>query len=348
MARSPARSPRHLPRSPGASRAAWRPSVVAAFAALATLAAASGCATSDGVSCRVGADCASGACRDGFCVSPGQGGGGAAQGGGGQGGGGAAQGGGGAAQGGGGQGGGGAAQGGGGASGVCTPNHDGVIERAEVPLAAGLDAKFLVAADASFDTAGEPSGGGTVWDLAGSFPGDHLVLAETQPMAGKWFASTFPTATYATRLADDSDLLGVFEVSGDALSLLGVVSPEDGLTKTELTYDPPVVVLSFPLEAGATWSTSSTVSGLAEGFFATYFEDYDSAVDAEGTLETPFAAFPVLRVRVDLTRTAGLVTTKRTFAFVTECFGTVGTVVSQDNELASEFSSASELRRLSP
>lgn len=337
------------PRSSTPRRTTPTRSLVATLLFAAALSLAGGCAKSDGVSCRVGADCASGACRDGFCVTPGQGGdggGGASQGGqgglGGQGG----EGGGGAAQ--GGQGGQGGGQGGGGASGVCAPNHDGVIERAEVPLQAGLDAKFLVAADATFDTAGEGSPGGTVWDLAQSFAGDHLVLAETQPLAGKWFASSFPTATYATRLADDSDLLGVFEVSSDALSLLGVVSPDDGLTKTELTYDPPVVVLSFPLEAGKTWSTSSTVSGLAEGFFATYFEDYESAVDAEGTLETPFSSFEVLRVRVDLTRTAGFVTTKRTFAFVTECFGTVGTVVSQDDEPASEFTSASELRRLSP
>jgi hypothetical protein len=34
--------------------------------------------------------------------------------------------------------------------------------------------------------------------------------------------------------------------------------------------------------------------------------------------------------------------------YVTECFGTVGTVVSEDHELESEFTDVKELRRLAP
>jgi len=41
-----------------------------------------------------------------------------------------------------------------------------------------------------------------------------------------------------------------------------------------------------------------------------------------------------------------LVTVRRTFLFVSECFGVVAAVVSQDNELATEFTHAAELRRL--
>ena len=40
--------------------------------------------------------------------------------------------------------------------------------------------------------------------------------------------------------------------------------------------------------------------------------------------------------------------TKRTFAWVAECFGSVATVQSQDFESASEFSSDAEVRRLAP
>lgn len=48
-------------------------------------------------------------------------------------------------------------------------------------------------------------------------------------------------------------------------------------------------------------------------------------------------------------RTVGAVpTVTRTYAFVTECFGTVATVVSRPNELSDEFTATSEIRRLAP
>jgi hypothetical protein len=179
--------------------------------------------------------------------------------------------------------------------------------------------------------------------------GDHDALVETLAPEGQWWAPRFPGATYAARLTDDSDLLGVFEVTDTALLLRGVVSPADGAGRTELTYDPAVEVLRFPLRSAATWTTTSTVSGVASGVPGAYTERYDSQVDASGELITPFATFPVLRVRVVLTRTVGLVvTTVRTFAFVTECFGTVASVRSRDNETSSEFTRAAEARRLAP
>ena len=48
-----------------------------------------------------------------------------------------------------------------------------------------------------------------------------------------------------------------------------------------------------------------------------------------------------------LTRDVGVLrTTTRQFLFVAECFGTVATVISQENETEIEFSRAAELRRL--
>lgn len=219
-----------------------------------------------------------------------------------------------------------------------------------MPLRAGLHATFEVAENAPVDTAGamQPDGS-RVWDLAKMLAGDHGMLVETQALAGQWFASAFGGATYTAKLSDTSDLLGVFELSDTQLLLRGVVSPMDGLTKTELTYNPPVVVLAFPLHDGASWQTTSNVSGVAQGVAVLYTEAYSSSVDAHGKLATPYGDFAVQRVNTGLVRTVGaLVTTKRTFSFTAECFGTVATVTSKDDELQAEFTTAAEVSRLTP
>lgn len=307
-------------------------------------AAAFGCAAGEpfGGTCETGADCESGACKDQVCVAPegtgGSGGEGAAGGGstGGAGGEGAA-----------GASGGSGAQGGGG--GLCSPNEDGTITREEVPLEPGLDAKFRIATNVTFSTAGTTEGGETTWDLSTMLTGDHASLVETLPLPGTWFEEVFPGASYAVRLTDTETLLGVFEITDEALLLRGIVSPEDGVTRTELTYDPPIEVLSFPLVEGKTWTTDSTVTGYTSGVFSAYSETYENVVDARGTIVTPFSTFDGFRVRVDLTRLVGaLLTTQKTFAFVTECFGTVATINSELNETSDEFDDVSEIRRLTP
>lgn len=319
--------------------------VFACMSLLGVAGIASGCATSPPVdACNLGSDCDSGICDDGVCVDPtssstkssastasGMGG-----------------------------------DGGAGptgsststdassststGSGTCLPNHDGMITAAEVPLMAGVSAKFLATTDATFATMGTDAGGGKrAWDLSITFTGDHLSLIEAQPIAGQWWAAEFAGASYAAKLSETNDLLGVFEIAGQNLLLRGVVSPTDGFTKTELTYDPPVVVLAFPLTKGKTWSTASSVTGTAQGVTVFYDEEYGSNVDQEGTLKTPFGSFDVLRVGTVLKRTQGfLVTTIRSFSFTTECFGTVASLFAQDNEPNVEFSDVAELRRLTP
>lgn len=232
----------------------------------------------------------------------------------------------------------------------CIPNRDGVIERSEVPVMAGLRANFKVATDAEVSTAGEDLGDGRRrWDLSAGLAGDHDVLVETLDPAGQWWAEDFPGASYSTRLTDSSDLLGVFEIDATSLSLLGVVSPEDGATRTNLAHDPAVTTLAFPLSVGDSWRTEATVTGVASGVGSFWSERYDSEVNAAGELVTPFGTFEVLRVGVVLTRTVGaLVTVVRSYAFVSECFGTVATVTSRDNERREEFTRASEVRRLTP
>ena len=218
-----------------------------------------------------------------------------------------------------------------------------------MPLEAGLSAKFRVATSGTVESAPVLVDGTPTWDFSAALSGDQTVLVETLPVSGAWYAATFPGASYAARLSQGADLLGVFEITDTALLLRGVVSPEDGITKTELEYDPPVTVLAFPITEGDSWTTDTTVSGTASGVFGVYFETYENTVDTRGNVITPFSSFDSLRIRVDLTRTTGaIVTTQRTFAFVTECFGTIASMVSQYNELETEFDDPSEIRRLTP
>lgn len=242
---------------------------------------------------------------------------------------------------------GGAGQGGGG---LCPANGDAVIEASELVLGPGLSANLRVAQDATVDTAGSAQPDGSrIWDFTVAFAGDHAAVVQTLDLDGLWYASSFPTASYAARLTDADDLIGVYEIAPNKLLLLGVVSPGDGATRTELTYDPPIVILDLPLSLNKTWSTDSTVTGLAQGFGAFYTEDYTFTVDAHGEAKTPLGDFEVLRVHTELVRTLGAVpVTVQSHAFMSECFGTVASMSSEDYETDPEFTTASEVRRLSP
>lgn len=293
---------------------------VAIVAIAGVAAAASACAPGGARECVIGADCPTGVCRDGMCAPA-------------------------------------ADAGSAGDAGepdrdaaVTCANADGVIARDEVPLAAGLRATFRVATDAPIDTAGATRADGKrVWDLSGVLPGDRDVEVELMPVDGAWFAGAFAGATYAAPLSSTADLLGVFEATGGSLLLRGVVSPEGGAGRTELTYEPPVPALAFPIEVGSAWQVTAQVSGTAAGVPALYSERYRYTADAAGQLATPFGTFDVVRIRAELTRTAGAaVTTSRTYLFVSECFGVVASIVSNDYEPDVEFDTAREVRRLAP
>ena len=238
-----------------------------------------------------------------------------------------------------------------GTSSLCNANHDGQISADELPFAAGRMGTFRVATNATWDTAGTSLGNGSrKWDLSVQLAGDADRLVMLGSPTGTWWEPDFANATYAAELVSTSDLRGVFQLSASSLVLQGVVSPDGGTFKTELTYDPPAQVLAVPMMAGSTWSSTSTVSGTAQGGVVAYTEKYQSRVDQVGTMKTPYGEFPVLRVATDLTRTSGFTTllTKRTYTWVAECFGPVATVQSQDFETSSEFMDDAEVRRLAP
>jgi hypothetical protein len=234
--------------------------------------------------------------------------------------------------------------------GLCVPNNDGTITRDEVPMQAGLHANFEFAENVTVDSAGTMNANGTyAWDLTGPYSGDHTALVTTNDPTGQWFSSRFPGATYTTTLSDSSNLLGVFEASQTALSLIGIASPTSGNTQTELSYSPPAQFLGVPMTLGTTWSSNSDVTGTAEGLVSNYFEAYASKVDAQGTLKTPYGTFNVLRVQTTLTRTVGGVATiTRSFAWVAECFGTIASLTSQSDETQTNFTNAAQVMRLTP
>jgi hypothetical protein len=319
------------------------------FVLLAFLPLLVACPTSQ-VDCRVGADCASGIClSDGTCAL--------ADAGGSVGGGGGSLG--------GGAGGGGGSQDDGGTpdagtdAGVdagmpvgCQPNRDGVVQRSEIFLQPGLRATYLTSGPATFDTAGTAQAdGGRFWDFSVALSGDASRLVETRSLQGTWFEADYPDAGYYTELGQGSDMLAVFGSTNDGLYLQGVVSTTDGTFSTRVRYSPWVKVLQFPLRSGDSWSTTTSVSGRYNGIvLGLQSETYQSSVDRAGDAKTPYATFGSLRVRTVMDRTINFIPTLtlRTFNWVTECFGTIATAQSQDNETSTEFTDVKEVRRLAP
>ena len=237
-----------------------------------------------------------------------------------------------------------------GSNGICDPNTDDVITRAEAPFGPGLHATYAVASGNVTipTTAGVMNPDGTrTWDYSGALTGDHALLLDTAAPGGQWYSSAFPSATYTVRLSDSANLLGVFQTTPSSLLLLGVVSPDspDAGAQTKLTYATPITTLAFPLQKDATWTTTSNVSGTAQGTAVFYSETYTSKVDATGSLKTPFGTFHVLRVNVVRT---GFLPAIRTFVFMTDCFTTVARIVSNNFEASAEFTTAAEVQRLSP
>jgi hypothetical protein len=241
------------------------------------------------------------------------------------------------------------------ASAACVPNDDGTITRDEVPMGVGLRATYLVADNVTWDTAGTTGDAGArTWDLTGALAGDKSAIFTALTPSGTWWGPSYTAATFGMQLEASQNLLGVFQVGDEALSLIGIVSPTNSSPLTEVTYATPIPTLQFPLSLGASWTTTSKVSGTVSGvtFAVPYTESYVTTVDAAGVMKTPFASFPVLRVGTSLTQTIGLdVNYTQSFVWVAECFGPVAaatTASSTTKPTGTEFSTDAEVRRLSP
>jgi hypothetical protein len=228
----------------------------------------------------------------------------------------------------------------------CTFNGDGTIQRSEESFTVGLGALFAVNAPGTTVPVNNVAQGG-VWDFSGPVSSESKQFDQLVSPSGQWWAGDFTGATYGERIDDGQQIYGVFRVGTDKLELLGAVSEQDGLTRTELTYATPIVVLEFPLSVGTTWTSESNVSGSASGaaFFA--HEKYVFTVDQRGTTKTPAASFDTLRLKMEYTQTWGaLITTRITYLHLAECYGAVARVRSHDNETSADFTQAAEYRRL--
>ncbi|HEY2745923.1 MAG TPA: hypothetical protein VGL86_14905 [Polyangia bacterium] len=227
----------------------------------------------------------------------------------------------------------------------CSFNGDGTITRAEEQFVVGLGALFAVNAANTTVPVNVVAQGGT-WDFSAPIAGEVKQFDQLVDPSGQWWGGDFPTATYGERIDDGQQVYGVFRVSSDKLEMLGVVSDENGATKTELTYTTPIVVLQFPLSMGTTWTSQSNVSGLADGIAFLANESYAFEVDARGMTKVPAATFDTLRIKMTLTRTGENPTTQITYLHMAECYGAVARIRSQDGETSANFTTASEYRRL--
>lgn len=228
----------------------------------------------------------------------------------------------------------------------CTFDGDGTITRDEESFIVGLGALFAVNAPGTNVPVDVVAKNG-VWDFSAPVSSERKQFDQLVTPAGQWWAGDFPTATYAERIDDGQQAYGVFRVSADKLEMLGVVSDQGGVNRTELTYATPIVVLKFPLSVGTSWTSQSNVSGLAAGIGFLANEKYAFSVDQRGTTKVPAGSFDTLRLRMDYTQVYGaLVTTRISYLHLAECYGAVARVRSRDDETAQDFTQAAEFRRL--
>lgn len=235
--------------------------------------------------------------------------------------------------------------------GGCSGNNDGLITRSELAFPLGASVLYVTNRSGTtvdpVDTVGTTTASGRVWNLSAAVPDDQRVLDEVLSPQGQWWSPAYGDATFATVIDRSTNLLGVYRVSDGALELLGTVTQEQN--RTNLRFNPPVAVLRFPLRLGDMWTQTVTGTGFVNFTPLNNVTVYTTRVDADGEVWTPARRFRALRVRTDLDQSIPLTffrVTRRTYTFVSECWGVVARIASVDNESAVDFRRASEYRRL--
>ncbi|MDB4967401.1 MAG: hypothetical protein JWN44_3090 [Myxococcales bacterium] len=232
---------------------------------------------------------------------------------------------------------------------ICTGNNDGVISNDELSFPVGVSVNYLgnpAGTTVKVSPDGTLTAAGPEWDFTSTAGDVHKLTIE--PIAGKWFAASFPTASYATTTDLATNTLGIFRVTPDALLILGYAS--EAPNQTLLVYDQPVISFRFPASVGQSWiSAAHVVNGTLNGMPYAGLDTYKISVDARGKAVLPFLSFDnTLRVHVDLTSTVpgGLSLNRIQYLFFHECYGELGRMVSVPNEPNETFTDAGEFRRL--
>ena len=233
---------------------------------------------------------------------------------------------------------------------------DGRLDVDELPVAIGIPLRYTAATDEDaaipVDVVGSASANGTRWDFTGPVPDGAPFEVVAWALDGRWYADRFEDApafaagrgAYVAPLSDDME--GVFEKRDGEVLLLGVASVEED--RTVVTYEPPITVLQFPLQVGATFSTETNGSGTFD-FNPFYWssDTYTSAVDASGTVETAAGPLPALRLRLEQEVIVGyLVVTQIKYSWLAPCIGVLAQVESDTGEDDPAFTHARHLRQV--
>jgi hypothetical protein len=222
----------------------------------------------------------------------------------------------------------------------CVPNRDDAITADELPIALDLTANYYASVDTPVSLASTDQ-----WDLSEERATDEVVAIGPVTLAGQWYASEFPGATFVTDAGDGLD--GVFHQDDQGLFLHGTASKEPS-PKTLVVYAQPIAVLRFPLTDGLAFQATGAIDGTIAGLPFVGADEVAVEVAGAGRLDLPYVRFsPVLRVRTAVVRrpSTGPIVTKRSTSFVFECFGEVAHADSKLDEPNADFTTAAALRR---
>jgi hypothetical protein len=238
----------------------------------------------------------------------------------------------------------------------CVPNLDGKIDATELTPALDNPVHYLVSpagTTRAVSLAGSVDAQGhQTWDFGSDYADDQVATITATSIAGKWYASSFPGATFVAPFDAGDAVEAVYAYDTTAMTLLGLAShdPTGPGGKTLLVYAPPIALYKFPLAVGASYTSSGTITnGTLRGLPYAGTDTYDVSVDASGQLTLQAYTFTqVLRVRTTVTvaPSAGQSIVTRQTSFFFECFGEVARATSQPNETNDDFTTAAELRRL--
>ena len=237
----------------------------------------------------------------------------------------------------------------------CVPNLDGAIARGELEPATGVEVRYVVSPPDTtrpVDFAGEEGENGLTWDFATDYASDQALAIAAGSLEGTWYQAFFEAGAFVTPFDRSGRLESVALARDDALLLLGIASrdeaPAEG--KTLLVYDPPIVLLRFPVEVGQSFVSSGEITdGLVQGLPYAGRDTYEVAVDAMGAVDLPQLTFEqVHRVRTKVTvePAVGAPVVRYQTSLFAECFGEVVRATSANGETNPDFTEAAELRRL--
>lgn len=218
----------------------------------------------------------------------------------------------------------------------CTANNNGKIERQEMVFQVPSKVKVTSGGGIVLNLLGQGSAGKRLWDLTTVAADDKTRWLEVETVP-TWAASSFKTATYASRLMSNygfitkTDLMGVFQVKAKALLMVGGVSTT--ANHTRFTYDTPLQTLRFPVAVGDSFVTSSNINGFTVFTVPMWMhEKYQVKVLDRGKVKLlPNFTLDALLVSVQQeaypVANPFLKTQTHVFIFLAECYGVISRVV---------------------